>query len=46
MFQYKRDFEEEFCAIRDVNFSQSINPELISFANWLAQNKGLIPNIN
>lgn len=38
MFQYKRDFEREFCAARSVEFSRSVNPELQSFAQWLERN--------
>jgi uncharacterized protein YbjT (DUF2867 family) len=43
MFQYKRDFETEFCAARDVEFSRKLNPELQTFAQWLAKNKSKIP---
>jgi uncharacterized protein YbjT (DUF2867 family) len=39
MFQYKRDFEKEFCAPRDVAFSRQLNPELKTFAQWLSANK-------
>jgi uncharacterized protein YbjT (DUF2867 family) len=35
MFQYKRDFNDEYCAARSVAFSRSLNPELMSFADWL-----------
>jgi len=43
MFQYKRDFEAEYCAARDVEFSRSLNPELQSFAKWLEKNGARIP---
>lgn len=43
MFQYYRDFEEEFCAARSVEFSRSLNPELQSFATWLSANKSKLP---
>jgi uncharacterized protein YbjT (DUF2867 family) len=43
MFQYKHDFEAEFCGARDVGFSRSLNPQLQSFSQWLAANKQLIP---
>jgi len=43
MFQFKHDFEADFCAARDPEFARSINPELQSFAQWLAANKGSIP---
>ncbi len=42
MFQYKRDFEKDFCAARDVNFTRTLNPELQTFAKWLSQNKSKI----
>lgn len=43
MFQFKRDFESDFCGARSVDFSKSLNPELQSFSQWLEQNKGRIP---
>jgi uncharacterized protein YbjT (DUF2867 family) len=43
MFQYKADFEREFCAARDLGFSRSLNPQLQTFAQWLAANKERIP---
>ena len=43
MFQYKRDFESEFCAARDLNVSRSLNPKLQTFATWVAANKDRIP---
>lgn len=43
MFQFKRDFNEYFCGARDVAFSRVLNPELQTFAAWLAQNKERIP---
>jgi len=43
MFQYKRDFEKEFCAARDIELSRKLNPELQTFAKWLSQNKSSIP---
>lgn len=42
MFQFKHDFEEYFCGARDLNFSRSINPQLQTFAAWLAENKNRI----
>ncbi|MBI3202827.1 MAG: NmrA/HSCARG family protein [Polyangiaceae bacterium] len=35
MFQYKRDFEKEFCGARDLATSRALNPELLTFAAWL-----------
>ena len=43
MFQYKHDFEKEFCGARNLQFSRSLNPELQTFAAWLAANKSRIP---
>jgi uncharacterized protein YbjT (DUF2867 family) len=43
MFHYKRDFEKEFCAARDLSLSRSLNPELQTFAGWLSKNKDRIP---
>jgi uncharacterized protein YbjT (DUF2867 family) len=42
MFQFKRDFEEDFCGARDLALSRSLNPELQTFDRWLSQNKSLI----
>jgi uncharacterized protein YbjT (DUF2867 family) len=42
MFQFKRDFNEYFCGVRDVAFSRSINPELQDFRAWLGNNKNAI----
>jgi uncharacterized protein YbjT (DUF2867 family) len=43
MFQFKRDFEQEYCGARNLELSRSLNPELQTFAQWLAQNKERIP---
>lgn len=43
MFQFKHDFQEVFLGARDLKFSRSLNPELQTFSQWLAQNKGRIP---
>jgi uncharacterized protein YbjT (DUF2867 family) len=43
MFQFKRDFEGYFTGARSLEVSRSLNPELQSFAAWLAQNKDRIP---
>lgn len=39
MFQFKADFEEYFCGARNVDFSRELNPELLSFGEWLEKNK-------
>jgi hypothetical protein len=43
MFQYKADFEKEYCAQRDLAFSRSLNPQLQTFAQWLSANVKRIP---
>jgi uncharacterized protein YbjT (DUF2867 family) len=43
MFQFKRDFEKDFCGARNPEVARMLNPSLQSFDRWLAQNKGRIP---
>ena len=43
MFQFKRDFNDVFCGARDPNVARALNPELLTFEVWLAQNKIAIP---
>ncbi len=43
MFQFKRDFEEDFCGARDLNVSRALNPSLQTFERWLDENKNSIP---
>lgn len=43
MFQYKRDFNDAYCGGRDLAFSRALNPELQTFADWLAANAKQIP---
>ena len=43
MFQFKRDFEEDYCAARSVEGTRALNPQLMSFEDWLAKNKDRIP---
>jgi uncharacterized protein YbjT (DUF2867 family) len=43
MFQYKHDFEADFCGARSVEFSRALNPALQNFDEWLAANKARIP---
>jgi len=43
MFQFKRDFEEYFCGARSVEVARALNPQLQSFADWLARNRERIP---
>jgi hypothetical protein len=43
MFQFKAEFEKEFCGARDLAFSKSVNPELQNFSQWVEANKSRIP---
>jgi len=43
MFQFKRDFEKEYCGARDLGVARALNPELLTFDEWLARNKSRIP---
>jgi len=43
MFQFKRDFNADFCAARSVEFSRALNPRLQTFVQWLEANAGRIP---
>ena len=42
MFQFKADFETEYCGARDINATKKINPELLNFDSWLEKNKKAI----
>ena len=39
MFQFKRDFEEDYCKARDVESTRKLDPELLGFQPWLQKNK-------
>ena len=43
MFQFKRDFENDFRGARDPAVARSLNPALQTFATWLERNAGRIP---
>ncbi len=43
MFQFKRDFEDYYCGVRDLDFARSLNPSLLTFDEWLAANADRIP---
>jgi len=42
MFQFKHDFNDMYCAARDLDFSRSLNPRLQTFEQWLGANAGKI----
>lgn len=43
MFQFYRDFEKQVNQTRSVEVSRKLNPELMDFDRWLAQNASRIP---
>ena len=43
MFQFKRDFNTEYRAARNLDTSKDLNPSLQSFDKWLTKNKSRIP---
>lgn len=43
MLQFKRDFEQDYCGARNLDFSRSLNPSLQTLETWLSKNKSRIP---
>jgi uncharacterized protein YbjT (DUF2867 family) len=43
MFQFKADFNDDFCGARSVDFARQLNPELQTFDQWLEKHKEQIP---
>jgi uncharacterized protein YbjT (DUF2867 family) len=43
MFQFKHDFEDYFTGARSVDVTRRLNPEVLSFSEWLAENVDRIP---
>ncbi len=43
MFQFKRDFNDYFCGVRNPAVARNLNPSLQTFADWLKENKERIP---
>jgi hypothetical protein len=43
MFQFKRDFEEYFCGVRNPVEAKTLNPSLQTLDQWLEKNKSRIP---
>jgi uncharacterized protein YbjT (DUF2867 family) len=43
MFQYKHDFEEEYCAARPLDATRELNPRLQTFRDWLDENAARLP---
>ncbi len=42
MFQFKHDFNDDFCGARSIEFTKSLNPSLQTFEGWLNGNKDRI----
>ena len=38
MFQFMRDFSDDLCALRSVDLSRTLNPQLQTFRQWLKRN--------
>ena len=43
MFQFKRDYNDVYTASRNIEFTRSLNPELLSYEAWLAKYGDRIP---
>lgn len=43
MYQFVRDFNEDYCRARDTEFARTLNPRLQTFDAWLAANAHRIP---
>ncbi len=43
MFQFKHDFERDYCAAREPANARALNPELQTFAAWLDANRKSMP---
>jgi uncharacterized protein YbjT (DUF2867 family) len=43
MFQFYRDFNDDFVAARDIELARSLNPALQDFEQWLTRYKDQIP---
>jgi uncharacterized protein YbjT (DUF2867 family) len=43
MYQFKRDCNEYYCGIRDLDYARKLNPGLQTFEQWLERNGAKIP---
>lgn len=43
MFQFYREFQDEFCASRPLSRARELNPALQDYARWLKENASRIP---
>ncbi|MCW8816280.1 MAG: NmrA/HSCARG family protein [Ignavibacteriaceae bacterium] len=43
MYQFKAEFEKDYCQSRSVELAKTLNPSLQNFTTWLEKNKNKIP---
>jgi uncharacterized protein YbjT (DUF2867 family) len=43
MYQFKAEFEKDYCNSRSVELAKTLNPSLKTFEGWLKENKSKIP---
>jgi len=43
MFQFNAEFSDTYCAVRNLDATRQLNPELQSFDTWLVANAGKLP---
>ena len=43
MYQFKAEFEEDYCNSRSIELARTLNPSLQTFESWLNENKAKIP---
>ena len=43
MYQFKAEFEEDYCNSRSIELAKTLNPSLETFESWLNENKAKIP---
>ncbi|MDH3268500.1 MAG: NmrA/HSCARG family protein [Ignavibacteria bacterium] len=43
MYQFKAEFEKDYCQSRSIELTRTLNPSLKNFSTWLEHNKSKIP---
>jgi hypothetical protein len=43
MFQFKRDFNDDYTGARSIDFSRRLDPDLQTLDGWLAENVSRVP---
>jgi uncharacterized protein YbjT (DUF2867 family) len=43
MYQFKAEFEKDYCNSRSIELAKTLNPSLQNFESWLKENKSKIP---